>query len=702
MGASRNLARIARKGIITVGTAQDLRDLVIYGGMYPETVETLGVSSVNDGGQGFWRYDPLVTDADNTGTVLAPASGIGRWIRQRKPGYYELSWFGLRGDMSTPCSDVIQSLLDLGSETQPVEIVVPTGDWQIEKELIPGSYCHVRGYGKDSRLRVTDGQFNNLFNRWYGVKIGTGNTIENTYTWISVNDLNPGDEEITFSALPAWVRVGGCFFLADFTEAGQEIPRFLQIVKVVGIVGNTVTIEIGIQDTMRNVRASIGDLNGGDPTRETEPNQNVSLSNLSLIIPYVQNRTPSVFRTNGTYKCTMESLWIEAQQVISTNGMNHSTLTGIFGKSTNNKWVEIAVGSYNVLVSNCRCTFTGAGLPVSFPLISLGERTNRIHFKEVVINAPDVDAKAINMSSTENSSISDVTINCNKLGAGVVVTQEIETGGRNNISNIDINCSETTCGLWLRSDAGYSGALRDLVINDVRVNGEFIQQPSETITPCLLRIATDLNNVHVDGLSGIGQLDDWSVAPRLGHVDSSLRNVTFTGFGASTSADNIINQLQLTGARRTAVSGNPAIAHEHFLNVSSQPANNIVGYVEIPIAEFQGNGLDGVWIVLRGSLSASSTLELHAESTTVVTHTTTTTSAPFEIVAKVALTNAKTSYRVNGSAIFGAAAEAINKNISGLNATTGVVRIEVQAWGQLVQFAELLMRPNLLGDDTYR
>ena len=82
MSYARNLARLARTGAPTVDTAQALRDMPIYGGLYPKRVETLGALTAGDGGGGPWRWDPDSTADDNLATVLLPTGhvGTGRYI----------------------------------------------------------------------------------------------------------------------------------------------------------------------------------------------------------------------------------------------------------------------------------------------------------------------------------------------------------------------------------------------------------------------------------------------------------------------------------------------------------------------------------------------------------------------------------------------------------------------------------------------
>jgi parallel beta-helix repeat protein len=61
-------------------------------------VKMQGFASSLDGGEGDWYWDAASTDADNTGTVIQPASvsGAGRWKRSITDGRINVAWFGAR------------------------------------------------------------------------------------------------------------------------------------------------------------------------------------------------------------------------------------------------------------------------------------------------------------------------------------------------------------------------------------------------------------------------------------------------------------------------------------------------------------------------------------------------------------------------------------------------------------------------------
>lgn len=132
MSHQRNLARLARTGAPTVDTAQELRDLVIYGSDYPKVVQTLGAEITTDGGGGLWQWDETSTDTDNTGTVLAPtAGGTGRWLRvvDGEVGVRKVSWFGIR--QAAAISQAKIDNLFLGTTEPYTKIIFSPGKYVI-------------------------------------------------------------------------------------------------------------------------------------------------------------------------------------------------------------------------------------------------------------------------------------------------------------------------------------------------------------------------------------------------------------------------------------------------------------------------------------------------------------------------------------------------------------------------------------------
>lgn len=146
MSYARDLARIARTGIASVNTAQELRDLEFYSGVPPETMMTFGALAEGDGGGGLWYWDETSTADDNLGACLLPTgrTSAGRWLRLVQKNTIDASWWGLTPGGTVDCSAVIQAAINYAETLEPVvefsdpgyTVLVPQGTFLVNTPLL--------------------------------------------------------------------------------------------------------------------------------------------------------------------------------------------------------------------------------------------------------------------------------------------------------------------------------------------------------------------------------------------------------------------------------------------------------------------------------------------------------------------------------------------------------------------------------------
>jgi hypothetical protein len=110
-------------------------------------VSVAGYYSPGDGGGGQFCYDSASTVVDNGGTVIAPTSGSGRWLRivdESEGGH--IRWFGARGDDSTPNTTAIQAAIDSLATTGGT-IYFPRGTYRTGELTLPSSNITFKGDG---------------------------------------------------------------------------------------------------------------------------------------------------------------------------------------------------------------------------------------------------------------------------------------------------------------------------------------------------------------------------------------------------------------------------------------------------------------------------------------------------------------------------------------------------------------------------
>lgn len=78
----------------TVATFADLRALTNPGEVV--TVLVSGALAQGDGGGGAFTFDPDISTPDDGGVVIAPAFGVGRWVRSAS-SIPAISWWGVKG-----------------------------------------------------------------------------------------------------------------------------------------------------------------------------------------------------------------------------------------------------------------------------------------------------------------------------------------------------------------------------------------------------------------------------------------------------------------------------------------------------------------------------------------------------------------------------------------------------------------------------
>lgn len=137
-------------------TAEDFARSFTSGG-FTETIATLsalstaglstgytmfvgGFAAVGDQGGGYFYYDSASVANDNGGTIVLPASGIGRWLRIYS-GAINIKWFGAVGNGVANDTQAIQDAIDAScpvfaaSNNTGGSVYVPSGDYLVTSTI---------------------------------------------------------------------------------------------------------------------------------------------------------------------------------------------------------------------------------------------------------------------------------------------------------------------------------------------------------------------------------------------------------------------------------------------------------------------------------------------------------------------------------------------------------------------------------------
>lgn len=104
-----------------------MEDLATRRGGAGETVWLRGYRTPNDGGEGFFTWDPTSTVTGNGGTIVAPDSSVpGRWKRAARGPWVNVRWFGIVGDGKVDDTEALVAALR-SAVASGATLFVPSG-----------------------------------------------------------------------------------------------------------------------------------------------------------------------------------------------------------------------------------------------------------------------------------------------------------------------------------------------------------------------------------------------------------------------------------------------------------------------------------------------------------------------------------------------------------------------------------------------
>ena len=115
---ARKSERQTYAALTAIGASARFDDMLVY---------VASRATDGDGGEGYWRFDASSSATANGGTILAPDSGTGRWIRQGVGTRIDALWFGVIADGSTNNSTVVQAAVTYAITTGRSEVLFPAG-----------------------------------------------------------------------------------------------------------------------------------------------------------------------------------------------------------------------------------------------------------------------------------------------------------------------------------------------------------------------------------------------------------------------------------------------------------------------------------------------------------------------------------------------------------------------------------------------
>jgi hypothetical protein len=116
--AKNTIVETANSVVVHVATIASLKAISVMSVANGQQVYVSGYATPGDGGQGLFSYNTSSVAADNGGTIIAPISGTGRWLRADTAAYCRPEWWGGFPDASTDCASALQKALNLGPQVR--------------------------------------------------------------------------------------------------------------------------------------------------------------------------------------------------------------------------------------------------------------------------------------------------------------------------------------------------------------------------------------------------------------------------------------------------------------------------------------------------------------------------------------------------------------------------------------------------------
>ena len=197
-------------------------------------VQLLGYNTINDGGQGLFRWNANSSETDNGGTVFLPTghTGIGRYERVFE-GLVNVQWFGAVGNYTeagggTDNTNMFNAALALAN-TENLGLRVPAGSYLLSGAL----NCAVPMFGDVKGQVVSDAQYGVAawntdadLNRGGSCLIWDKSTLAVTDNYIrnvsGVESQKVEFQNLSFYSLSEADVGGGKLLTVDASQTGEE------------------------------------------------------------------------------------------------------------------------------------------------------------------------------------------------------------------------------------------------------------------------------------------------------------------------------------------------------------------------------------------------------------------------------------------------------------------------------------------------
>lgn len=177
--------------ISLVENIDDLKNLALDGIDDGALAQVAGYYSSGDGGGGPFYYDATSSVTANDGTIIAPASNVGRWIRPASTTFNVLQ-FGARGTFDDATDAILATIsaaevFSQATGDRGVVVYIPAGQYMLTAPLvITRPFVSLVGDGSSVSGFFRSGDYGNTIE----INSQTGVTINGLYCYTYANTTN--------------------------------------------------------------------------------------------------------------------------------------------------------------------------------------------------------------------------------------------------------------------------------------------------------------------------------------------------------------------------------------------------------------------------------------------------------------------------------------------------------------------------------
>lgn len=354
---------------IEVSSVSALKSVAVAGLTTGKQARSSGYASAGDGGDGLWSYNSASSATENLGTVVAPTTGGGRWLRVFDGCNFLVDWFGAKGDGATDDAAAIDACVVAAG------LAAVSGVAKVTQHLHAGKTYFVNqrtAAGTSPSVRLVagvsfDGHGATILKNDNGNILGPDHTYNLSGSYTITANTASGDSSVTVAST-AGIAVGNQLGIAYVNGADDPAePKNWLWAVVTALTSTTISFDIKLPEamTVASTSASNRKVYAWPSIYENQTIANVNLASTGSATPIygcylLRCRNVSVRNLAGNNA----GVFFAAQQASNITLENSSYTNGVAYVGTEGSCIDFVNVTTalvkNLYVTNCQNVFFDA------------------------------------------------------------------------------------------------------------------------------------------------------------------------------------------------------------------------------------------------------------------------------------------------------------------------------------------------------